>query len=392
MKIQIRFVTDEPKYAVPSSELSVPASINSKGLNNLLKGLLEESDTDEVPEFSFIILNDILKDSLEAFFASKEDYVSSTSEGVFEIRYSSKTPPPSPLSSSNHDDWVSSVCTMGSLALSACYDGTLSLWDLSTDTRLLTIPAHGPQPAKSYDLSANEITRVNVGKGHERSVDALASSKEHIASGSFDKLIKLWSPILQDRSSTNQDEEEPDQAKKRKKSTPPTILPLLTLSGHKEAISSLAFGEDSNTLFSSSWDHTIKIWDLSISGMKSELVGNKSFFDISYKDNTVLAASADRFVRIYDARSTASSIVQSTFSSHTGWITSVAWCVDRENLFVSGSHDKLVKMWDSRSYKTPLFDLSGHSERVLCVDWSNRKYILSGGADNDMKVFNSNIL
>ncbi|QQP55708.1 Ribosome biogenesis protein WDR12 -like protein [Caligus rogercresseyi] len=72
MNIQIRFVTDEPQYAVPSTELSVPASIDPKGLNNLLRGLLEEStETEKLPDFSFIILNDLLKDSLEAFSPPK---------------------------------------------------------------------------------------------------------------------------------------------------------------------------------------------------------------------------------------------------------------------------------------------------------------------------------
>nr|ACO15664.1 WD repeat-containing protein 12 [Caligus clemensi] len=414
MKIQVRFDTEEPKYAVPSTELSVPASIDPKGLNNLLRGLLEESGTEDPPDFSFIILNDLLKESLESFFASRESV--SISEAVFEVRYSSKFSPPSPRSSSNHDDWVSSVSASpdGELALSACYDGTVSLWDLEKDERLLTIPAHGPQPAKSvhlisleketavfassgqdqtlrlyeYNRTANEITRVNIGKGHERSVDTLTSSRQHMASGSFDTLVKLWSPSIQ---SEGQEDEADTAAKKRKTSSSISVAPLLTLAGHKEAVSSLAFASE-DTLLSASWDHTIKLWDLSISGMKSELVGNKSFFDISFKDNNVLAASADRFARIYDARSKASSIVSSTFTSHSGWVTSVDWCRDRDYFFVSGSHDKVVKMWDSRSFKTPLYDLSGHSERVLAVNWANRKFVISGGADNDMKVFLSNIM
>ena len=48
-----------------------------------------------------------------------------------------------------------------------------------------------------------------------------------------------------------------------------------------------------------SWDHTIKIWDLEMGGMKSELVGNKSFFGLSYShlNHTVITASADRTIR-----------------------------------------------------------------------------------------------
>ena len=31
----------------------------------------------------------------------------------------------------------------------------------------------------------------------------------------------------------------------------------------------------------------------------------------------------------------------------------------------------------------------GHTDKVLSCDWSNPEYIVSGGADNDMKIFKS---
>jgi len=60
---------------------------------------------------------------------------------------------------------------------------------------------------------------------------------------------------------------------------------------------------------------------------------------------------------------------------------------DLSNGSLLSSHDHLVKMWDQRSHKTPLFELTGHSDKVLCCDWSTSEVIASGGADNDMKVF-----
>jgi len=66
---------------------------------------------------------------------------------------------------------------------------------------------------------------------------------------------------------------------------------------------------------------------------------------------------------------------------------SVIWSRNSEDLFVSGWYDTLVKFWDIRSLKAPLYDLQGHEDRVLCVDWSINELILSRGADNSLKIF-----
>lgn len=207
--------------------------------------------------------------------------------------------------------------------------------------------------------------------------------------------------------------------------------PLMTLPGHKEAISSVVWTE-SNEIFSSSWDHTIKLWDAELGGLKSEIVGNKSFFCVSYSplNQTLVSASADRHVRLYDARSQGKfyfptrsllfirlrfeilfniegSVVKSTFTSHVGWVSTVCWSTTHERLFISGGHDNILKLWDSRrqvlskqlmelvdnslfcSPNAPLYDMVGHEGKILCADWSNPSLMVSGATDNTLKIFKS---
>jgi ribosome biogenesis protein len=74
---------------------------------------------------------------------------------------------------------------------------------------------------------------------------------------------------------------------------------------------------------------------------------------------------------------------------HSQWISSARWSKTEDNLFISGSYDNQVKMWDMRSFKAPLYDLMGHEDKVMAVDWTNPKYILSGGSDNSVRIFKS---
>lgn len=323
---------------------------------------------------------------------------------------------------------------MGNYVISACYDNTISIWELESGIKKLTIPGHcGPARAVTWidltnssansssspsmvgtfastshdqtvmlyrwDVNTNSIDCMNACKGHERSVDCVAvdQSKSLLASGSYDTNLKIWDANLQLPSNRGGDDDAESERKRVKSSDSAvsgskavTRTPLMTLAGHKEGISGVTWMDSKNEVCSASWDHTLKIWDTELGGMKQELVGNKSFFDVAYSKQSklLITASAERTLRLYDPRSTDGTLVKSAYTSHTGWITCCDWRGDDGGIqFLSGSHDNVLKMWDIRSFKTPLYDLSGHTDRILCCDWSSGEYVVSGGADNDMKIY-----
>ena len=306
------------------------------------------------------------------------------------------------------------MAVRGSLVVTGCYDNTVNIWR-AEGGKVLVIPGH-TQPVKAvawlgedrlvscgqdqvvnmmrWEESSNCVTTVNTCRGHQRSVDtvSVAPDQNSFATGSWDTTVKVWSSRL-----VEEGEEETGEGgsqAKRSKGVGVTRTPLQTLAGHKEAVSGLAWLERTE-LASVSWDHTIKVWDIELGGLKSELVGNKAFFSCSYNPavTSLLTSSADRSVRLYDPRAGQASaqIVKAVYSSHQGWVSSVCWAQASTHYFLSASHDHLVKMWDSRSCKTPLYDLTGHSDKVLCCDWSSPSYIASGGADNSLKIFKSKI-
>ena len=404
--IQVKLSTKQERYAVPDTPFSVPITIGHDELNSLINNLRSEAAEGSADvEFDFLIHGEFLRQSVSEFLVEK----GISSETEVEIEYVEKASPPEPEDSLMHDDWVSAVEASPSLLLSGCYDSTLHLWT-SAGEHKLTIPGH-TEPVKDvcwisheedistfascsmdqtallwrYSHSGNSIQCVTVFQGHSKSVDCVAGLKSStlLATGSWDSTIHIWN------TATATDDKEL-QAKKKRKTVgkAPVATPTTTLSEHKQGVSSLAWLSPSE-LASASWDHTIKIWDVELGGMKSQLAGNKAFFSISSSpvNHTLLAASADHYIRLYDPRSSEGSIVKNMYSSHKGWVTDVCWSSTREHEFVSSGQDMMVKHWDSRGTKAPLYDLQGHSDKVLCCDWSNPERIVSGGADNAVKVF-----
>jgi len=225
------------------------------------------------------------------------------------------------------------------------------------------------------------------------------------ASGSADKMLKIWSLEI-DNENTGPDNGEQPKGKKKIKTNAEgnawnkVKVPLLTLAGHTEQIAALTWLSDKNTsndaapeIATCSMDNTIRIWDIEVSEAKQTLVGSKAFLAISYSplNNLLVTGSTDRHVRLWDPRCQEGSMVKETFTSHTNWVTGVAWSPSSENHFISGAYDNVVKYWDIRSPKASLYDLIGHKDRVLCVNWSNKYHVISGAADNQLKIFTTEL-
>jgi len=64
----------------------------------------------------------------------------------------------------------------------------------------------------------------------------------------------------------------------------------------------------------------------------------------------------------------------------------LSWSSD-SRLFVSGSKDSTLKVWDTRTKKIKI-DLPGHADEVYTVDWSpDGQFVASGSKDRHVKIW-----
>ncbi|XP_030763133.1 ribosome biogenesis protein WDR12 homolog [Sitophilus oryzae] len=412
-QLQIRLITTQEIYAVPDVPLTVPSTIDIKALNQLLNELIKESNPDflKPKEYDFLAVGEIIRLPLAEHL--QEHNVST--ESTIDIEYIERIPAPEPEDSILHDDWVSSIETTDKWILSGSYDHSVSIWT-SHGKPVAFVKNHTEMVKGVTWISKSDITKgfVSVShdqsgiiwewkegtkevtpkihlRGHERGIDSVGVSPDStkLATGGWDTNLKLWSASLE-----VDDSGEPSTKKLRGLGKGIyTRVPLHTLNGHKETISAINW-IDNHTVCTASMDHTIKFWDCELYGIKNEIIDQKAFLSASWSplSNTLLATSADRHIRLYDPRSNEGSICKSMFTSHVLWVSCVTWSKYDEHLFLSGSYDSTVKLWDTRSPKAPLYNLQGHEGQVLAVDWSNNKYILSGGTDNSIHIFKNNVL
>lgn len=405
-QLQVQFVTKQTQYAVPDIPYSISAGITTDELNTLVNTLIDENGQKQETLFDFLVKGEFLRQRLGQHLKEREV----SFEDTIEIEYVDRFPAPEPQDCLLHDDWVSAVETNNKWILTGCYDNTINIWTIQGQ-HVLTIPGHtGPIKAVTWvsldekkgvfasasqdqnamiwewNIENNAVECVSVCKGHERGIECIAASPStaRMATGSWDNLLKIWSTTLHDENGeTLSKKSKPEQGR--------TISPVITLKGHREAISGIQWVNE-DTVLTSSWDHTLRLWDLALEGIKFEITGNKSFFDVSYStlNGLIVTASADKHLRLYDSRIHAQiNVVKSTYLGHTQWVQAVCWSKTEEHLFISGSYDNTVKLWDMRSAKAPLFDLLGHEDKVHDCDWSNPKYMVSGGADNSVRIFKS---
>lgn len=167
-------------------------------------------------------------------------------------------------------------------------------------------------------------------------------------------------------------------------------VPRKALIGHNDTVSDLTISSDGQFLISSSWDHTLRLWDLNTGNTTRQFVGHtKDVLSVSFSaDNRkIVSGSRDKSIKMWNILGQC----KHTQQNHSDWVSCVRFSPDpKKPLLVSGGWDKLVKVWDLKKLELRT-DFIGHQGYINTVTISpDGSLCASAGRDGKIMLWDLN--
>ncbi|GAB5035824.1 microtubule-associated protein ytm1 [Nannochloropsis oceanica] len=310
----------------------------------------------------------------------------------------------------------------GSVVVTAGKDKLVKTWGLSA-----AAAGTSNRKKKSTEIAAAAgivMWPVSVLMGHENSVECVAvrGKQQQVLTGDWSGMMCFWklegggetfsTPAFSSSTITSQ------KRKKRRmydvqvgeeaaavQAVASTLTPVSVLKAHSQCMSGIEWHQaDVSRVFTSSWDHSIKSWDLERQDCVQTLNSSRVVTSLAASAGSLVAAGhPDGRLRVWDLRSSSTDNGVEGTSATPGkrvlagcgsWISGVAWHPRRENVLAALTHDGLLRVWDLRATK-PLHTLTAHEGKALasCFGWRTGGEegaawpLFTGGADGVVRSF-----
>jgi WD40 repeat protein len=443
-QVRISLSTRDTDLSLPESTgpILVPTNFRRYALSTLVNGLLQ---SEKPTPLEFLANGTYLRTSLDEYLTAN----GVSAETTLALEFVRARIPPLHVVSFEHDDWLSSVDVLSKdtqpgheRILSASFDGHLRIWDPSSQviatTPSSTAGGHTSSIKCARFISPTQIISSGMDRtirlwthseespaitpklelyGHKASIDTIRHSPKtsRILSASQDSTVSLWSTRKSDAppAPSHLLPNTTTPAKRRKLNSSVTVPqrgPLATFTAHSAPVSGADFDAHDPTVgYSTSWDKTLRTWDLATSALVDTRTTSNSLFCLEQMPQLHLlaAGTSNKSIMLIDPRDSATTISAMTLKGHSNIVVSLARDPDSEYGLVSGSHDGTCRVWDVRSARKGKDGVVGESVfvieresqggagkrrvggegvKVFSVCWDSRLGILSASEDKRVQI------
>ena len=351
--VRVRFTTDFDEYKVITTPLAVPCKLGRLGLSEVINHLLQ---SDSPIDFDFIINGSLLRSSLLQYLELQK----LSNEDILSIQYMPAIHLPPDSQSVELPSWIGSLnSNMEGSILAGCYDGQIQIFDPDTLSIRANIQAHQQSirsiaacaygnhslvfsgskdhSIQSFLLSddiAGNLSYLHLAtlSGHGSSVESLdictLNQKNILVSGDWSGNICGWDVSTLSEGTV----QESSKARKKKKLdsevAQPKVeaKPIFSIKAHSQSVSYLNADHQHGRLFSSSWDHSLKEWDVERQDCSFTFVGSKVITSLHYSPglDSVLTSHTDGRARLWDMREREGGMSKLSFGSESKhWVAQV---------------------------------------------------------------------
>lgn len=268
----------------------------------------------------------------------------------------------------------------GKAAVSGGADGTLRMWDLESGRQIRAVQAHdeavlalaltadGSVLASSgadgrirlWDAGLHSAPRLFAGPGPAIGAIAFSPSGGAIAGAGDDGSIRAW------------DLDTGDQR--------------WAYPGGSGRANALAFSPDGERLVSGHIDGRLREWHVADGRAGRAFAAHReSIWAIAFsRDGRVIAsASADHTARLHDART---NVAFAVLEGHRSWVRALDFTADGTRLVTAGA-DQTIRVWDVASHRA-LRVVTGHGDAVHAVAFSpDSRLAATAGADRTIRIW-----
>lgn len=438
--------------------MSAKSGLRRYALSTLVNNLL--GNEKPIP-FEFLINGTYLRTSIDEYLTAN----GISAETTLEVEYVRALIPPLHVASFLHDDWVSSVDVLSATSsvvtsgesipagreriLSGSYDGLLRVWNMSSQVVAVSPSiadgGHTASIKASKIISPTQLASAGLDRtvrlwkysededgfsgqitpqlelyGHKSGVNALAvhAASSRILSASSDHSVGVWSTKKSDAPAAPSELLPSNTARSSKRRklnssiSTPQRGPLALMSSHTGPVSAAIFdAKDSTVGYSTSWDHSLRTWDLVTAALVDTRTTSHSLLALEHLPELHLlaAGTSARHITLIDPRASATTVSAMTLRGHTNAVVTLARDPQSSYGLISGSHDGTCRIWDVRStksdkegvvgesvYSIPRKSLDerkegtkrvgGEGVKVFGVCWDRTVGIISAGEDKRIQI------